>query len=319
LRLLKDDGTLNVVCVSHVDADHITGVLDLLAVIERDRANGRPPLRVDDLWHNGFAEAIDTPDGRITLGLEVLLDAAGQANVAMPDGSLDLFGIAEGARLHRSAARLAIPINRAFGGGPISPDYLADPVRTLGEAKITVVGPTRANLEELQREWLLWLESHAHAVFDPTQEAFANADRSIPNLSSIVLHVAEGTRSLLLTGDARGDHILQGLAASGLLTERLHVNTLKVQHHGSDRNATYEFFRKVTADRYVVSANGRYGNPDHATLRWIIESAQVSDREIEIFVTNHAPALDEIRRTHPPTENGYALSILQGDGKSLEV
>ena len=68
----------------------------------------------------------------------------------------------------------------------------------------------------------------------------------------------------------------KGSRPSGLLDAEgtFHVDVLKVMHHGSDRNATKTFFKRVTADTYVLSANGNPDNPDLATLIWIVESAK---------------------------------------------
>jgi len=46
----------------------------------------------------------------------------------------------------------------------------------------------------------------------------------------------------------------------------IHVDLLMLPHHGSDRTLSKDFFRKVTDDTYFVSANGKNGNPDLATL-----------------------------------------------------
>ncbi len=70
-----------------------------------------------------------------------------------------------------------------------------------------------------------------------------------------------GSKTMLLTGDARGDHILEGLREDGFLTGRsMKVNIMKVPHHGSDRNVDSEFFRTVKADHYVISGNGKHGD-----------------------------------------------------------
>ena len=62
-------------------------------------------------------------------------------------------------------------------------------------------------------------------------------DKSVFNLSSIVVLADSGGRRMLLTGDARGDHVLDGIEAAGLFKDdRLHVDLLKLPHHGSDRN-----------------------------------------------------------------------------------
>jgi beta-lactamase superfamily II metal-dependent hydrolase len=82
---------------------------------------------------------------------------------------------------------------------------------------------------------------------------------------------------MLLTGDARGDDILFGLTEAGLLgANGFAVDLLKVPHHGSDRNVTTEFFRRVRAKHYVVSGDGEHGNPEIATLRMIVDARGAS-------------------------------------------
>src|SRR5262249_55812253 len=77
---------------------------------------------------------------------------------------------------------------------------------------------------------------------------------------------------ILLTGDARGDYIVEGLEDAGYLKEgRYSVDILKLPHHGSSRNCTEDLFKAVEAAHYVISANGKYDNPDTDTLCLIAE------------------------------------------------
>ena len=61
----------------------------------------------------------------------------------------------------------------------------------------------------------------------------------------------------MLTGDARGDRILAGLEASGILAKDgvLRVDLLKLPHHGSRNNMEPAFFQRIVADHYVISAD----------------------------------------------------------------
>jgi hypothetical protein len=109
-------------------------------------------------------------------------------------------------------------------------------------------------------------------------------DKSVPNLSSIVVMVeAEGKR-MLLTGDARGDKILEGLELVRLLEKggNMHVDVLKVPHHGSDNNMAPVFFRRVMADHYVFSGNGEHGNPERATLEMLLDARGNANYEIHL-------------------------------------
>jgi hypothetical protein len=131
---------------------------------------------------------------------------------------------------------------------------------------------------------------------------------------------AEG-RTMLLTGDGRSDHLLDGLLQAGLLdiNGSLHVDLLKLPHHGSNRNITKTFFRKITADTYVASANGRDGNPDLATLIWLVESAAERGQSIEIAVTNDTPSVQQLIENYPEQEYTYAIRILPQGQHSIEV
>jgi beta-lactamase superfamily II metal-dependent hydrolase len=85
--------------------------------------------------------------------------------------------------------------------------------------------------------------------------------------------VARRRKRMLLTGDARGDHVMRGLQDAGVLTgATAHFDVLKVPHHGSDRNVTVDFFRRLPADHYIVSGNGKHGNPEIETLRMLAEA-----------------------------------------------
>ena len=84
------------------------------------------------------------------------------------------------------------------------------------------------------------------------------------NLASLMLLVEEGTASVLLTGDGVSQEILDGLAHHGKLdgNQRIHVNVLKVQHHGAAANVEAKFVKSVTADHYVFCGNGAHHNPE---------------------------------------------------------
>jgi hypothetical protein len=50
----------------------------------------------------------------------------------------------------------------------------------------------------------------------------------------------------------------------------MHVDLLKVPHHGSANNVAPTFFERITADHYVFSGNGEHGNPERETLEMLL-------------------------------------------------
>ena len=84
-----------------------------------------------------------------------------------------------------------------------------------------------------------------------------------PNLASLTLLVEDDQTSLLLTGDARGDQVVDGLRAAGRLTnDTFEVDVLKVPHHGSENNVDSDFVETVIARDYVFCGNGSHDNPN---------------------------------------------------------
>lgn len=321
LHEIRDAGDkLDLVVLSHVDNDHTVGLLDLMAELEEQRANNtQETITIDAFWHNAFHRTIGR-DTEIEPRLKSLWANAGAAQATMTSASIAVQGISEGDRVRQAALVLDIPINTGFVNNLVSVDETPGPI-VLGELALRIVGPTEENLEELRREWLEWLDRFEDEVASEDPSVAAMADRSIPNLSSImILAEAEG-KKVLLTGDGRGDHLLQGLERAGLLSPEgtLHLDLLKVPHHGSDRNVTKEFFETVTADTYVVSANGKHDNPDLATLEWMVEVAKEQGRAIQIFATNQTPSTVELVEACDPDEFGYQLTEMEEGTDSIVV
>jgi beta-lactamase superfamily II metal-dependent hydrolase len=253
------DLPLDHVFVTHLDSDHIRGILDL-AVEMRDKV---APATSHSFWFNTFEDALAVlPPSAMTAAKA----AGGKASLASLEAVTA--SVAEGQRLFGAVQQLAVAVNGgsgqlllADGKGvslPISP-----------KLSVTLIGPNLKHMRALEKEW-------AKKAKPTKLETAAYADRSVYNLSSLVM-VVEAKSSvgevyrMLLTGDARGDHTLAALEASGFLDSegRAHFDLLKVAHHGSERNYKEEFFEVVTAKHYVVSADGRFENPSETVLEWI--------------------------------------------------
>jgi beta-lactamase superfamily II metal-dependent hydrolase len=146
------------------------------------------------------------------------------------------------------------------------------------------------------------------------------ADKSVPNLSSIILLVEGDGKSILLTGDCRGDHLKQGLIETGLSADgKFHTDIFKVPHHGSDRNTDAGLFEEVTADTYIISADGRYDNPDADVLFWIVEAAKKRKQKIKIVLTNVTPASNALQQKYEAANMGYELEFMPAGQTFLTI
>lgn len=323
LGALRDDNReLDYVYVSHIDNDHITGVLQLLQdevewrIFDYQASIGNPdaeepefprPPVIKGLLHNSFRDQI----GVNAKDVEDLLAAAvpslfATADPRLVDVALELQDVAtavpEAIKVSRLAASdaLDIPINRIPGTvGPAKLLFFRDTVQTfdVGSMRFTIVGPGAEELESLKTGWVNWLRANKAAVREIRKELkrrveeFSNGAEgpplflgdwngvpnyegvTAPNIASLMFMVEEAGKRLLLTGDSQQDKIIDGLQRTGFLAGAgLHVDVLKVQHHGSENNLDANFARHVSADHYVFCGNGLHGNPSLDVIDFIFTS-----------------------------------------------
>ncbi len=274
---------------------------------------------IDGMWHNSFAQAVGGAD--IEPKVRAALRDAGRLGAAMPAVAGVLRGVGEGDALRAAALALGIPLDAGFPGGQVLVG--TRPSLGLEPLAVTVVGPSRTILDRLRTQWLGWLARHRRVGVAPAEgrRSAVALDRSVPNLASIVLLVELQGRSILLTGDARADQVFDGMAEAGVLDGdgRRHVSVLKMPHHGSIRNVTADFLQRVTADTYVISADGRYGNPDKEALELIVEVAHDAGRRIELALTNVTDSSADLLASHPPATYGYTVRTLRPGSHALAI
>lgn len=269
---------VDVLMVSHVDDDHIHGILDLTGELVAQSDERRPAL-LDLLgcWHNTFDDIIGNTPEEMRASITAQFGAAAVGGDPENIEGLDadaikvLASLGQGHRLRDDLRRLDVAINGEFGGKLIMARTEAKPVDLGRDLSLTVVGPMQAEIEALQTKHDEWLKKRDLKRSSPEAALAAFTDESVPNLSSIVALAELAGKRMLLTGDARGDKILEGLELTGLVPQggSLHVDILKVPHHGSANNMEPSFFERVTADHYVFSGNGEHGNPERETLEML--------------------------------------------------
>jgi hypothetical protein len=296
---------VDLLMVSHVDDDHIQGILDLTREEIAARQAHRPRLlNVQSFWHNSFDEIIDHEPERLTASLK---DQFGEAAVSgggeLPDAERRaveeecpehpevvtsalkvLAGIEQGFRLRQDAEGLGFPRNPEFGGKLIMARKKGKAIEIARGLAFTVVGPMQPELEALRKKHLKWLEDRKKEDKSAPAALAAYIDPSVPNLSSIVVFAEMGGKRILLTGDARGDKILKGLQLVGLLgsgpDSKMQVDVLKVPHHGSANNLDHDFFERIIAGHYVFSGDGEHGNPEREALEMLLAARGDADYTI---------------------------------------
>lgn len=265
--------------VTHVDNDHIGGVISCL-VDPQTRVEG---VRFADVWFNGLPHL----DGR---------------TVPRPraEATLEGMGVAQGQQFADWLAEQRW--NEHFGRGPVVRG--ADgPVRVElpGGLGVTVLGPTPQRLSALKPTWAeeveLALTEEAvgtPGAVPPGLEGFGpatpptiedvvdlevladerfKADGSAPNATSIVLLVEWRGRRLLLTGDALAADLVDALASLGEAGP-IRLDLVKLPHHGSRNNVSKELVAAVECPLWVISSDGtQFRHPDPQALARVVTGA----------------------------------------------
>ena len=324
LQKLPLNRKLDLIVLSHIDNDHIIGLLDLLEDIKTEREKGHKELiKIGKLWHNSFADIFQSDVELKTLFkhtfLSEILKPKEQAKEKKSIvASLIMKGFQQGTDLTQLAKSLKIKINPGFK----KLIFINETAISIRPKNITfqILGPTKKNLDKLKEEWKDWL-AKKRPIIESEIGILQILDKSVPNLASIVFLTEIGNRKILFTGDGIGEDILKVLSQNRMLDSngKLHVDILKVPHHGSDRNVSIKFFDTVHASYYIISANGRDDNPSLNTLKWIIQVGENNKKPRKIVFTNMTPNIKKILRKYDKKRYNYECVFLDKEDNYLTI
>ena len=291
---------LEMVMVSHIDDDHVNGVLRLFSEMEKAKDKKRPsPYAVKTLWHNSFDDLLGNAKREIVSRMAATAADAAGPKLRLPNMSEESRAVVASTRqgriLRNAAKKLKVVVNRPFQGLVMAP---ARKKVSLGHGlSFTLIGPLKDQVVEFQKRWDADLKKIKKKEKDSAKSS-AFADDSPFNLASICVLARCKRKTMLLTGDARGDHVMEGLEKARLLkkTRPFHVDVLKVPHHGSDRNVEQRFFERVTADHYVFSGDGGHGNPERATLEMLERARGRAKYTVHFTVTKNQHRTDKSKK-----------------------
>ncbi len=265
--------------VTHVDRDHIGGILTCLA--EEEPLAG---LNFKDVWFNGW---VHLRGGRVSQ-----LDTTTDTSVST---GLESFGPAQGERLSSWLRRQVW--NKAFAGKSVVRDPGAVPAKiTLADGlTLTILGPTQERLGNFAERWQEEVEialekGNLHEVSAGLETYGSNTppdlvlpedlkilankssarDPSKANGSSISLLLEYKGRRIVLAGDAFAEDLVAGLAEVAP-QEQLEIDAFKLPHHGSRNNVTKALIEAVSCPCWLFSTDGtQFRHPDAIAIARVI-------------------------------------------------
>lgn len=254
------DSRIDLLVVTHIDLDHIQGVIALLKDLP-------PKVKIDRVWFNGWEQ--------------------------LPRLPLQPQGVAEGIALSKQLEARFKPVWNHDAGGSwigVGPEGAPRIIALPGGMVATVLSPDNDKLLALRDIWDSVVEEFGAAVEaeeeveEVVQEAIDGLesmgtdeidvaelakgrfqeDDAVPNGSSIAFLLTFKGKSALLLADAHPSLVLASVKALSP-GQRLRADCVKLSHHGSKYNTSLDLAMHLESPRWIFSSNGattKHPNPE---------------------------------------------------------
>ena len=325
-HLAKLGYSLNLVVATHIDADHISGLLAFF----KHNGNSQDPkiIKVENVWHNSLRsltlktveDSNTSPDDK-----DILLEI-NRRGYPIPSGPV-IEPAEISARQGSSLAALLLGGGYRWniGDGTQSINSsMGSFLELWPDVQLRVLGPPLTRLEQLRRQWITELRrlglSGKIGVNDAFDDAFEFlcsfedfragvevkstvlsasvnrrldevylADDSVPNGSSLSLIIAVGSTRLLFLGDSWAEDIEMALRTLPDTTFPVIFDVIKISHHGSLHNTSSALLELIDSSVFLISSNGKcHNHPDVEVLKEIVDRPSNFKRHLHFNYTTSA-------------------------------
>jgi beta-lactamase superfamily II metal-dependent hydrolase len=268
LKLPVNERCFELLIITHVDADHIEGIVKLLQ-------NTSLQVVFKDVWFNGWkhlSDLLSPVDGEYLSGLlengnynwnmafneeaVVTSDSKPLPNITLTDG-LQIVLLSPDEKL---LERLKDDWKQVVEDANLLP---GDADMALKKLKLQ----KRFNGDTLLGEQKIDVEALATKRF--------SADRARANGSSIAVLLKYAGKTCLLAGDAFSSTIansLKRLPEYQTSDKKIKLDAFKLPHHGSEANISAELLQLIDCSKYLFSTNGKhFKHPSRTAVARVIK------------------------------------------------
>lgn len=310
LEMHKKNESIDLMVITHIDSDHISGAISLLADNKNTKVN------IGEIWHNSLRHVYKSE--RVSSIIEEndlkILKAIKMKGMKIPEDS-DVRKHRKISGVQGTALGAHIRINNydwnlASNGKAICKDEIKEPYN-INNVKIRLLSPNRERLEKLGNKWKEELKSKkgfkgdigSCEIFDDVFEmlmthSFSNSikkrnklisgqlnlksylkdeeivDEKASNCSSISFIVEYNGKKLLFLGDSNPNDIYDSITEIYECDEnnKVYFDVIKISHHGSEGNTTKKLMSIIDSQKFIISTNGRgkHKHPSTSTIAKIV-------------------------------------------------
>lgn len=301
IQLRKEGKMIDLLIVTHIDNDHIGGIIELLKENSSDMDS--KIIKIKNIWHNSYRHLQFEKKqmlGKVEKNILNKIIANGEVytNNLRKNGSISAI---QGTTLAGLIFEGGYHWNDQFEGQAIINNGIN--YQFGKECFISVLKPSLSDLEKLGEKWKRDLKKSKYSfefskdkLFDDAFEYYCRfmpiggtgnnqkicysnettekmtieelaeksmeEDNSVTNRSSISVIISYRNKKLLFLADNIADNVLEFLSQ-----EDKAYSLVKLPHHGSANNISSDFIKRIESDMYLVSTNSKkYNHPDIETL-----------------------------------------------------
>lgn len=330
-------GRLELLVVTHIDSDHVSGIVKLL---EEDEL----PIPIDSIWYNGYRHV--QSNVKVTTDTEMFVHKCICKEVLKEENKP--ISAKQGCTLSALIMQKGLTWNKPVNGGVMKAP-LSIPV---GDAIIHILSPNDSDIDDLNAFWKkrlikdgLLSKAHSNEYWDDsfefslskekpgfhfhekkirksydllkiTEEQYI-PDSSTTNGSSISFVLEVEGKKVLFMGDSHSETIEESLEMLyGKENKPYRFDTVKLSHHGSYNNNSPKLFSMIACDKWLISTNGDiYNHPDMPTLAHIIIRNKGT-----LYFNYRLPFCDELCKDEYHENYDFEVAFPEsGEGISINV
>lgn len=299
-QYVKDMGKIDLVVATHIDNDHVNGLIKLF----------EDPARPDisKVIYNGPVQILDG-------GYDISSSKSDDYFMGMSARFTELsdeveeVGFSEGVSLSYMIENSGISVNSSVCFG-------SNELLKLNDCEILFLTPNETALKKLRSEWLAILKEngvrprgiskfHASAFETYVSSIVENhpecvsaqsiseldkladypyvRDTSLANETSISFIVTSKGKKAIFLADSHAETVLEWLDKNKI--ESIDVDFMKLSHHGSKKNTKKELIKRFPCSCYAISTNGKiHKHPDLETLALVAKYSP--NDNAKIFINN---------------------------------
>lgn len=332
--------SLELVIITHIDSDHIGGIIKFLSL---NGTSTQPSIiPINNIWHNSL-RSITTPlekpldfEKNRSL-LNSINDRGHPKTKSDTDSSAEKISAQQGSTLAKLIHSGGYCWNNGDGTTSISTENLESFPITGG--MIRVLSPSQDSLKSLLNEWEKQLKKYGFKGSISSGELIDDAfefmlehivdhqgkspkpisattrkplneiykpDDSPTNKSSIATIIELNGIRILMLADAWPEDIILNLQKLKEEGHSMIFDAIKISHHGSYHNTSPELLDLIDSPIYFISSNGsKHDHPDIETLIAIVDRPSTFSRTL--YCNYATVASTELKKYQTKSETKFSV------------